>query len=103
MTKLMQFWRKGAVATLASLATGVAQAADGPVLNSGDTAFVVVCSLVVLLMWIYFSSAILLFSATYLYKVLGMRVLTAVERLMGMLLGEKLWPMGRHLVGTWFS
>ena len=50
MTKLMQFWRKGAVATLASLATGVAQAADGPVLNSGDTAFVVVCSLVVLLM-----------------------------------------------------
>ncbi len=50
MTKLMQFWRKGAVAALASLATGVAQAADGPVLNSGDTAFVVVCSLVVLLM-----------------------------------------------------
>ena len=50
MTKLMQFWRKGATAALASLATGVAQAADAPVLNSGDTAFLVVCSLVVLLM-----------------------------------------------------
>ncbi|MDF5988319.1 hypothetical protein P4131_31475 [Pseudomonas aeruginosa] len=49
MTKLMQFWRKGATAALASLATGVAQAADAPVLNSGDTAFLVVCSLVVLL------------------------------------------------------
>ncbi len=31
-------------------------------------------------------TAALLFSATYLYKVLGMRVLVAVERLMGMLL-----------------
>jgi small neutral amino acid transporter SnatA (MarC family) len=30
--------------------------------------------------------AVILFSATYLYKVLGMRVLMAVERLMGMLL-----------------
>ncbi|MFT5782616.1 MAG: Amt family ammonium transporter [Pseudomonas sp.] len=50
MTKLMQFWGKGAVATLASFAVGVAQAAEEPVLNSGDTAFVVVCSLVVLLM-----------------------------------------------------
>lgn len=41
---------EGATAALASLATGVAQAADAPVLNSGDTAFLVVCSLVVLLM-----------------------------------------------------
>ncbi len=32
------------------------------------------------------ATAALLFSATYLYKVLGMRALTAVERLMGMLL-----------------
>ncbi|KFL36679.1 YhgN family NAAT transporter [Arenimonas donghaensis] len=32
------------------------------------------------------ATAVLLFSATSLYKVLGMRVLTAVERLMGMLL-----------------
>ena len=31
-------------------------------------------------------TAVLLFSATFLYKVLGMRVLVAVERLMGMLL-----------------
>lgn len=27
----------------------------------------------------------------------------ALVGLMGMLLGEKLWPMGRQLVGTWFS
>jgi len=32
------------------------------------------------------ATAAILFSATYLYKLLGMRVLTAVERLMGMLL-----------------
>jgi multiple antibiotic resistance protein len=32
------------------------------------------------------ATAIILFSATYLYKWLGLRVLTAVERLMGMLL-----------------
>lgn len=41
-------------------------------------------SLALVLAWA--ATAILLFSATYLYKVLGMRVLTAVERLMGMLL-----------------
>ena len=34
----------------------------------------------------WFGTAAILFSATYLYKVLGMRVLTAIERLMGMLL-----------------
>lgn len=27
----------------------------------------------------------------------------ALIDLMGMLLGEKLWPMGRQLVGTWLS
>lgn len=41
-------------------------------------------SLALLLAWL--AAAIILFSATYLYKVLGTRVLTAVERLMGMLL-----------------
>ena len=34
----------------------------------------------------WLGTAAILFSATYLYKVLGMRVLSAVERLMGMLL-----------------
>ena len=41
-------------------------------------------SLALVLAWA--ATAILLFSATYLYKVLGMRGRTAVERLMGMLL-----------------
>ena len=41
-------------------------------------------SLALVLAWL--GTAVLLFSATYLYKVLGMRVLMAVERLMGMLL-----------------
>lgn len=41
-------------------------------------------SLALVLAWA--ATAALLFSATSLYKVLGMRVLTAVERLMGMLL-----------------
>ena len=41
-------------------------------------------SLALTLAWL--GTAILLFSATYLYKILGMRVLVAVERLMGMLL-----------------
>ena len=27
----------------------------------------------------------------------------ALVGLLGMLLGEKLWPMGRQLVGTWLS
>ena len=41
-------------------------------------------SLALILAWL--ATAVLLFSATYLYKVLGIRVLMAVERLMGMLL-----------------
>lgn len=41
-------------------------------------------TLALVLAWL--GTAALLFSATYLYKVLGMRVLVAVERLMGMLL-----------------
>jgi len=41
-------------------------------------------SLALLLAW--GASAALLFSATYLYRLLGARVLTAMERLMGMLL-----------------
>jgi multiple antibiotic resistance protein len=41
-------------------------------------------SLALFLAWL--GTAIILFCATYLYKVLGTRVLTAVERLMGMLL-----------------
>lgn len=41
-------------------------------------------SLALFLAWL--ATAAILFSATYLYKVLGARVLTAVERLMGMLL-----------------
>ena len=41
-------------------------------------------SLALFLAWL--GTAVILFSATYLYKVLGTRVLTAVERLMGMLL-----------------
>ncbi len=34
----------------------------------------------------WFGAAVILFSSTYLYKILGPRVLVAVERLMGMLL-----------------
>ncbi len=41
-------------------------------------------SLALVIAWL--GTAAILFSATYLYKVLGMRVLAAVERLMGMLL-----------------
>ncbi|HEU0153024.1 MAG TPA: YhgN family NAAT transporter [Arenimonas sp.] len=41
-------------------------------------------SLALTLAWL--GTAVILFSATFLYKVLGMRVLMAVERLMGMLL-----------------
>ena len=41
-------------------------------------------SLALLVAWV--ATAAILFSATYLYKWLGSRVLTAVERLMGMLL-----------------
>jgi small neutral amino acid transporter SnatA (MarC family) len=34
----------------------------------------------------WFATAAILFSATYLYKILGARVLTAIERLMGMVI-----------------
>jgi small neutral amino acid transporter SnatA (MarC family) len=34
----------------------------------------------------WFGTAVILFSSTYLYKILGTRVLVALERLMGMLL-----------------
>ena len=34
----------------------------------------------------WFGTAVILFFSTYLYKLLGQRVLVAVERLMGMLL-----------------
>src|SRR3546814_15740240 len=41
-------------------------------------------SLALLIAWA--ATAAILFSATYLYKWLGMRVLTAIERLMGMVI-----------------
>ena len=41
-------------------------------------------SLALLLAWL--ATAVILFSATYLYKIMGTRVLVAIERLMGMLL-----------------
>ena len=41
-------------------------------------------SLALLIAWL--ATSLILFSATYLYKILGTRVLVAVERLMGMLL-----------------
>ena len=41
-------------------------------------------SLALLIAWA--ATAAILFSATYLYKWLGMRVLTALERLMGMVI-----------------
>ena len=41
-------------------------------------------SIALLIAWL--ATAVILFAATYLYKVLGTRVLVAVERLMGMLL-----------------
>ena len=41
-------------------------------------------SLALLIAW--GATAAILFSATYLYKLLGLRALTAIERLMGMLL-----------------
>jgi small neutral amino acid transporter SnatA (MarC family) len=41
-------------------------------------------SLALMIAWA--ATAALLFSATYLYKWLGLRVLTAIERLMGMVI-----------------
>ena len=48
-------------------------------------------------------TAAILFSATYLYKVLGMRVLTAIERLMGMLLVALSVQMLLDGVGTYLA
>jgi multiple antibiotic resistance protein len=53
-------------------------------MGSSDPARIADWSLALFLAWL--GTALILFSATYLYKVLGTRVLTAVERLMGMLL-----------------
>jgi multiple antibiotic resistance protein len=53
-------------------------------MGSSDPSRLADWSLALFIAW--FATALILFSATYLYKVLGPRVLTAVERLMGMLL-----------------
>ena len=53
-------------------------------LGSQDPARMGDWTLALVLAWL--GTAVLLFSATFLYKVLGMRGLVAVERLMGMLL-----------------
>lgn len=53
-------------------------------MGSSDPTRLVDWSLALFLAWL--ATAVILFSSTYLYKWLGMRVLTAVERLMGMLL-----------------
>ena len=53
-------------------------------LGSNEPGRLMEWSLALLIAW--GATAAILFSATYLYKLLGMRVLTAVERLMGMLL-----------------
>lgn len=53
-------------------------------LGSQDPGRMADWTLALVLAWL--GTAILLFSATYLYKVLGTRVLVALERLMGMLL-----------------
>lgn len=53
-------------------------------MGSKDPARLVDWSLALVIAWA--ATAAILFSATYLYKWLGMRVLTALERLMGMLL-----------------
>lgn len=53
-------------------------------MGSNDPGRLMDWSLALLLAW--GATAAILFSATYLYKWLGIRVLTAVERLMGMLL-----------------
>ena len=53
-------------------------------LGSDDSTRMSDWSLALGIAWL--ATAVILFSATYLYKLLGERVLTAVERLMGMLL-----------------
>jgi small neutral amino acid transporter SnatA (MarC family) len=53
-------------------------------MGSNDPARLGDWSLALMIAWV--ATAAILFSATYLYKWLGQRALTAVERLMGMLL-----------------
>ena len=53
-------------------------------MGSNEPARLADWSLALLIAWA--GTAAILFSATYLYRWLGQRVLTAVERLMGMLL-----------------
>jgi MarC family membrane protein len=53
-------------------------------MGSNDPARLDEWSLALFVAWL--ATAVILFSATYLYRWLGQRVLTAVERLMGMLL-----------------
>ena len=58
-------------------------------------------TLALVLAWL--GTAVLLFSATFLYKVLGMRVLVAVERLMGMLLVAISVQMVLDGIGTYLK
>ena len=51
----------------------------------------------------WFATAVILFSATFLYKLLGQRVLTAVERLMGMLLVALSVQMFLDGIGTYLA
>jgi MarC family membrane protein len=53
-------------------------------MGSSDPSRLADWSLALFVAWL--ATAVILFSATYLYRLLGMRMLTAVERLMGMLL-----------------
>ena len=56
-------------------------------------------SIALLIAWL--ATAVILFAATYLYKVLGSRVLVAVERLMGMLLVTVSVQMLLDGIGAW--
>ena len=58
-------------------------------------------TLALVLAWV--GTAAILFSATYLYKVLGARVLVAVERLMGMLLVAISVQMLMDGVASWLA
>jgi small neutral amino acid transporter SnatA (MarC family) len=66
------------------LVAGPSGMASVMLLGSQEPARMADWSLALLIAWL--ATAAILFSATYLYKVLGQPVLVAVERLMGMLL-----------------
>lgn len=66
------------------LVAGPSGMAAGILMGSNEPARLADWSLALLIAWA--GTAAILFSATYLYRWLGQRVLTAVERLMGMLL-----------------